>query len=93
MRLAEDMNALSDHGGRVTKQHPNGNPLAPKTVRHIAFLVQGCLQQAVDWDLITKNPMQKVKKPEGASQKAESNRPRRVRSTAAQWLAGRSSTG
>jgi len=37
--------------------------LAPKTVRHIGFLVQGCLNQAVDWDLIPKNPMVKVKKP------------------------------
>jgi integrase len=51
------------HGGQADKKHPNGRPLAPKTVRHIAFLVQGCLQQAVDWDLIPKNPMLKVKKP------------------------------
>jgi integrase len=57
------VNKLSDHGGRVTKQHPQGRPLAPKTVRHIAFVVQGCLDKAVDWELITKNPMKKVKKP------------------------------
>jgi integrase len=63
MRLAEDMNKLADHGGRITKQHPQGRPLAPKTVRHVAFLVQGCLQQAVDWELFPKNPMLKVKKP------------------------------
>jgi integrase len=63
MDLQAALNQLSDHGGRVTKQHPKGRPLAPKTVRNIAFLVQGCLQQAVDWDLIPKNPMLKVKKP------------------------------
>jgi integrase len=61
--LQMGVNWLLDHGGRVTKQHPKGRPLAPKTVRHIAFLVQGCLQQAVDWELISKNPMVKVKKP------------------------------
>jgi integrase len=62
-QLRADMNRLLDHGGRITKQHPQGRPLAPKTVRHIAFLVQGCLEQAVDWEYITKNPMRKVKKP------------------------------
>ena len=63
MRLEEDMNRLLDSGGQKTKQHPAGRPLAPKTVRHIAFLVQGCLEQAVDWDIIPKNPMAKVPKP------------------------------
>jgi integrase len=63
LRLTEAVNWLSDHGGRITEAHPQGRPLAPKTVRHVAFLVQGCLQQAVDWDLIPKNPMEKVRKP------------------------------
>jgi integrase len=62
-QLAKDMNHLLDHGGRVTDDHPKGRPLAPKTVRHIAFLIQACLEQAVDWELISKNPMKKVKKP------------------------------
>jgi integrase len=62
-QLAADQSRMLDHGGCVTKQHPNGRPLAPKTVRHISFLVQACLQQAVDWDIIPKNPMVKVKKP------------------------------
>jgi hypothetical protein len=62
-QLQKDVNKLEDHGGRVTTKHPEGRPLAPKTVRHIAFLVQACLDQAVDWDYITKNPMRKVKKP------------------------------
>jgi integrase len=63
MRLAAALNQLADHGGCSTKTHPQGRPLAPKTVRHVAFLVQGCLKQAVDWDLIPTNPMVKVKKP------------------------------
>jgi integrase len=63
MGLTDAVNQLSDHGGQVSKQHPKGRPLAPKTVRHIAFLVQDCLEQAVDWELIAKNPMRKVKKP------------------------------
>ena len=62
-QLATAVNRLQDRGGQVTKTHPYGRPLAPKTVRHIAFLVQGCLEQALDWDIIAKNPMSKVKKP------------------------------
>ena len=62
-QLTLAVNRLLDHGGRVTKQHPKGRPLAPKTVRHIAFLVQACLEKAVDWDILIKNPMKKVKKP------------------------------
>lgn len=37
---------LSDCGGMVTKDHPNGRPLAPKTVRHIAMLLYTCLAEA-----------------------------------------------
>jgi integrase len=62
-QLRLDMNRLLDCGGRITKQCPLGRPLAPKTVRHVAFLVQACLEQAVDWEYIAKNPMRKVKKP------------------------------
>jgi len=62
-QLTLAVNRLLDQGGRVTKQHPKGRPLAPKTVRHIAFLVQACLQKAVDWDILVKNPMKAVKKP------------------------------
>jgi integrase len=62
-QLATAINRLLDRGGQATKQHPHGRPLAPKTVRHIAFTIQGCLQQAVDWDIIARNPMQKVRKP------------------------------
>jgi integrase len=62
-QLTADVNSLLDHGGRVTKEHPHGRPLSPKTVRHIAFLVQACIQQAVDWDILLRNPMKKVRKP------------------------------
>jgi integrase len=62
-QLTKDVNWLIDHGGRTTKAHPQGRPLSPTTVRHIAFGVQACLEQAVDWDIIPKNPMKKVKKP------------------------------
>jgi integrase len=62
-QLTADVNRLLDHGGRVTKDHAQGKSLSAKTVRHIAFHVQACLQQAVDWDIILKNPMKKVRKP------------------------------
>jgi integrase len=63
MELQAAVNQLSDHGGQATKKYPKGRPLAEKTVRNAAFLVQGCLDQALDWGLISKNPMEKVKKP------------------------------
>jgi integrase len=62
-QLTRDVNWLLDHGGRKTKAHPKGRPLSPTTVRHIAFGVQACLEQAVDWEIIAKNPMKKVRKP------------------------------
>jgi integrase len=62
-QLTVDQGRMLDHGGQVTKKYAEGKPLAPKTVRHVSFLVQACLEQAVDWDYITKNPMRKVKKP------------------------------
>jgi integrase len=62
-QLTTDVNWLLDHGGEITKAQPEGKPLSPTTVRHICFAAQACLQQAVDWDIITKNPMKKVRKP------------------------------
>jgi integrase len=62
-QLTKDVNWLLDHGGQVTQAHPKGRPLSRTTVRHIAFGVQACLEQAVDWDIIPKNPMKKVRKP------------------------------
>jgi integrase len=62
-QLTLAVNGLLDHGGRATKQYPKGRPLAPKTVRHIAFLVQATLEKAVAWDILLKNPMKAVKKP------------------------------
>jgi integrase len=63
MQLQATVNGLVDHGGRITEAHPEGRPLAPKTVRHIAFMVHSCLQQAVKWKIITENPMENVDKP------------------------------
>ena len=37
---------LSDSGGLVTKDHPNGRPLAPKTVRNIGTMLYTCLAEA-----------------------------------------------
>jgi integrase len=62
-QLQTDQGRMLDHGGRVTKQHPDGRPLSQTMVRHISFVVQACLEQAVDWGIIEKNPMKKVKKP------------------------------
>jgi integrase len=37
---------LGDHGGMVTEAHPNGRPLAPKTVRHLATMLYTSLAEA-----------------------------------------------
>ena len=60
LELQATVNQLSDRGGMATEEYPKGRPLAPKTVRHIAFLVQDCKQQAADWEIIATNPMLKV---------------------------------
>jgi integrase len=61
-QLTTDFNWLEDQGGKKTASCPDGRPLSSTTVRHVEFLVQGCLQQACDWDIIAKNPMRKVRK-------------------------------
>jgi integrase len=61
-QLTTDMNSLEDHGGKKTKRHPEGSPLSSTTVRHIEFVVQACLEQATNWDIIARNPMKRVKK-------------------------------
>lgn len=37
---------LSESGGRITAEYPNGRPLSPKTVRHIGTLLYTCLSEA-----------------------------------------------
>jgi integrase len=63
MQLQQAFNDLLAHGGRKTKEHPQGRPLSPKTVVHVASVVQKCLELAIDWSIIERNPMVKVRKP------------------------------
>lgn len=63
MRLERDFATMLAKGGRKTKQHPDGGPLSPKTVREIAALVSQALDKAVKWKLIEKNPMVDVDRP------------------------------
>jgi hypothetical protein len=81
-QLAVAVNRLSDRGGRVTKQHPHGRPLAPKTVRHIAFLVQGCLQQAVDLGHNREEPDAQGEKAQGTTAAAQGRRSRELQCVA-----------
>jgi integrase len=66
MQMELLVNALSDHGGQKTERYPQGRPLSPKTVRHIAFLVHGCFEKAVKWEFIPRNPMHDVELPKVA---------------------------
>jgi integrase len=54
------LNILLESGGRKDETHPNGRPLSPRTVRHIAFLIHDALQSAVRWGLLPANPMDRV---------------------------------
>jgi integrase len=54
------LNNLLDSGGRKDETHPNGRPLSPRTVRHIAFLMHDSFECAVRWDLLPANPMDRV---------------------------------
>jgi integrase len=60
MAIQNTLNNLLDFGGRKGEAHPNGRPLSPRTVRHIAFLVHDCLESAVRWGMLPANPMDRV---------------------------------
>ncbi len=45
-QIQRAIHELEDHGGMVTKEHPEGRPLAPKTVRHIGTLLYTALAEA-----------------------------------------------
>jgi integrase len=54
------LNNLLDSGGRKDETHPNGRPLSPRTVRHVAFLIHDSLESAVRWGILPANPMDRV---------------------------------
>jgi len=50
---------LSDCGGMITEAHPNGRPLAAKTVRHIATMLHTALSEADRLGILTiRHPME-----------------------------------
>jgi Arm DNA-binding domain/Phage integrase, N-terminal SAM-like domain len=61
---------LLDSGGRKDETHPNGRPLSPRTVRHIAFLMHDSFESAVRWDLLPANPMDRVVLPKAEKKEA-----------------------
>ena len=54
------LNSLRNCGDRKDEAHPNGRPLSPRTVRHIAFLIHDSLESAVRWNILPTNPMDRV---------------------------------
>jgi integrase len=63
MQMELLINVLRDRGGQKTKEYPEGRPLSPKSVRHIACVVHGCFEKAVKWQLLTRNPMDGIEFP------------------------------
>jgi integrase len=60
LAIESTLNNLIDSGGRKDEIYPDGRPLSPRTVRHIAFLIHDSLQSAVRWGLLPANPMDRV---------------------------------
>jgi integrase len=56
--LETALNRMQDCGGL------KGRPLAPKTIRHIFFVVSGALKKARKWTLLERNPMEDVDRPQ-----------------------------
>ncbi len=67
--IEKAINALQDHGGQKSDAHPAGKPLSVKTVRHIGFLVNNVLENAVRLEVLPVNPMAFVKLPKPVKQK------------------------
>ncbi|HYI94796.1 MAG TPA: tyrosine-type recombinase/integrase [Bryobacteraceae bacterium] len=57
LQVEAALHRIQDHGGKSTTEHPNGRPLAPKTARHIAFLLLKCMRKAVGLELISRVPI------------------------------------
>jgi integrase len=55
--IQEAVNLLQLQGGAPTKNHPQGRPLAPKTVHSTASMLYTCLGDAVRLEHIPANPM------------------------------------
>jgi integrase len=62
MRLEQAFGTLLTHGGVKSAKHPEGRPLSPKTVREVSALTSQCLDKAVKWKLIERNPMDDVER-------------------------------
>lgn len=64
-KIQEAVNVLQLRGGAPTKAHPQGRPLAAKTVHSTASLLFTCLGDAARFEHIPANPMadKKVKLP------------------------------
>jgi len=71
MRLEQDLHMLLMKGGQKTKEYPDGRPLSPKTVREVAALVSQCLDKAVKWKIIERNPMEDVERPKTHEKEAQ----------------------
>ena len=56
-QIQDAVNRLKTRGGAVTTGHPQGRPLAAKTVRSIATLLYTCLGDAARLEHIPMNPM------------------------------------
>ncbi len=71
MVIEQALNELLDNGGRVDKSHPKGRSLSARTVRHIAFTINGAFKKAIKWRLIETNPMSGVDLPKAEKKEAE----------------------
>jgi integrase len=62
-QIEKSLNALRDHGGKRTAEHPDGRPLASKTVREVAAVINATFNFGIRWGVVSSNPMKQVRLP------------------------------
>jgi integrase len=83
LQIESALNRLRKSGGK------NGRPLAPKTVREIAAVVNACCNTAIRWGILDLNPMRRVTLPRMPAKEAkvlDSAQLEAVYSTDCEWL-------
>lgn len=56
-QIQQTIHRLTDSGGAVTEEYPQGRPLSAKSVRHVGTLLHTCLSDAVRLGHLAVNPM------------------------------------
>lgn len=81
LQIESALNKLREHGGMKTKAEPAGRPLAPKTVREVAAVVNATFNVAIRWGVLDFNPMIRVTLP-----RMEKKEPKALEKSQLEWF-------